>query len=388
MQWAIALWMPLSLTLPMPRVTRVSLSCSGFHSPTLLFPISKLDSLQSFRLHLDCDAPGAPLHLSALSLFLNTETLEHLDVDCELAVSNEPHFKRDVKAFTILRSLRIVHGPGSDALYSRFVSPALTRLTIHRYRDVTLADFHATCAIWARHFPTLQNFSCELASTLTAPLRFTDASAPLLRLHDMREFALTFALNSQLTILDEDLIDVAQSWPHLTSFVLVASSTSVEPPWDATGPGFRSLEAFGRHCPALVRLWLPHLVLHARDVPAGKPVACAREGKGGHGLREFVVRWIDADDYRLAAALVDRLFPGLENRDALWGESFGHWQDEEDEGDEDAWELDEEMCTCTRFTSFFVVRSLTASLEVWFLRTSAVGACPSMDSALSTKVAH
>ena len=148
----------------------------------------------------------------------------------------------------------------------------------------------------------------------------------------MCEFALTFALNSQLTVLDDDLVDAAQSWPHLTSFTLIASSTSVEPPWDAEGPGLRSLEAFGRHCPALVRLWLPHLVLRARDVPpAGKPVACAREGQGVRGLREFVVRWIDADDYRLAAALVDRVFPGLENRAALWGESLrldGEGEDE------------------------------------------------------------
>ncbi|KAM5541560.1 hypothetical protein V8D89_004750 [Ganoderma adspersum] len=338
LEWAFALWMPLSLTLPIPRLTHVSLSYSGFHSPTLLFPISKLGSLQSFRLHVDCDAPGAPLPASALSLFLNTESLEHLDLNCELAVFSEGYCKRDVKAFTNLRSLCILHGPGSDSLYPSFAFPTLTRLTIHRYRDVTLMDFHATCAIWAQHFPTLQSFSCELASTITVPLRLADAISPLLRLRNIREFKLTFALNSQITVLDQDLIDAAQSWPHLTSFALVASSSTAtaEPSWDVEGPGFRSLEAFTQRCPALIRLWLPHLVLRSRNVPAGKPVA--REGQGGHGMREFVVRWIDADDYRLAAALVDRLFPHLETRDALWGESLG--QDDDSEGDEqeDAWE--------------------------------------------------
>ena len=154
----------------------------------------------------------------------------------------------------------------------------------------------------------------------------------------MREFKLTFALNTQLVVLNADLIDVAQSWPHLTSLALVASSTSRDPSLDAEGPGFAALEAFRLRCPALERLWIPHLVLHARDVPfpAGKPAARAREGEGEgereHGLREVVVRWIDADDYRLAAALLDRLFPclGVENRAALWGDTVLREEEGED----------------------------------------------------------
>ena len=339
LEWGFALWMPLALTLPIPRLTHISLSYSGFHSPAVLYPISKLASLQSFRLCVDrgIDTYGAPILISDLFLFLDTERLEHLDVDCELSSLTDSHSKRHLRNFTALRSLSIPHCPGNDAWYSRFSSRALTRLTIHRYLADTLADFHTTCAIWARHFPSLRSFSCSLAPPLGAPVRLADAIAPLFRLRNVREFKLTFALNTQLVVLNADLIDVAQSWPHLTSLALVASSTSRDPSLDAEGPGFAALEAFRLRCPALERLWIPHLVLHARDVPfpAGKPAARAREGEGEgereHGLREVVVRWIDADDYRLAAALLDRLFPclGVENRAVLWGDTL---REEDEDG--------------------------------------------------------
>ena len=67
-----------------------------------------------------------------------------------------------------------------------------------------------------------------------------------------------------MTVHDKDLVDIAQQWPRLTSFVLIA--TAGEPAWDAEGPGIRTLEAFKSHCPALERLSLPHLVFRSRDL--------------------------------------------------------------------------------------------------------------------------
>lgn len=304
-EWEASFRMLLSMVFKKaPQLESFVFAIGGLRAGSVLSPLTKLEVLCTVVL-LRNEADIETFRILSTLPALRSVAFETIAIPG----SSEASFS----GFHSLRSLVINDHPNSVYFYDFFSSPQLTELEIEIY-PATLS-FPFSCDTWARQFPALQRIRCAVQEQEILPRNqrkhpISRVIKPLFAIPTIAHVSLTFP-ETQYSVLDADVLNIAAAWPHLQELKLHSMHSRLGSPFANTQatpsfPGLDSLLTLALHCPLLHTLHLPGLV-----IPESLLTQIDQLPILDHQLRSVWFRFLAGDEIAACAVAIDRLFPHL-----------------------------------------------------------------------------
>ena len=303
-EWQSCLRLTLHIvTTVVPHLINLSI-LSDWEPSLLCAPLAQLRTLRAFsvnRMNVD--------ELRVLATLPNLEKLSIYSIE-EPGQLSSTHVST---AFPRLENLHIVEHPNGNRLYPFLSAPLLRKLTVSHYKGIRILNLRESCAAWSRWFPLLESLYLGL-TTVSEPIpgypqSYSDALKPIFRLRSLKSVQIS-APAQLLHLDDEDIQAISRAWPKLSSAIFIGEKYDEAQTAEGTAPCLSpsSLVSLALDCPRLHTLELPRVKVDLKNVAAlsDYPVL-------NHPLSSLHVERMFTTDCSLAALLIDRIFPHLDD---------------------------------------------------------------------------